>query len=79
MINKQTEKRVWQRVYGGSMQPRRHYNCEKMQQCLRREEMNFRCYDDLRMDEIYGPAFGRLADDALEHMKMLRRILGRKM
>ena len=77
MIDKQTEKRVWQRIYGRPQPISRRYNREKLRQCLRREEMNFQYYDSLRMDETYGPAFGRLADDAMEHIKMLRQILGR--
>ena len=77
MINKQTERQVWRRIYGSSMPPRRRYSREKLLQCLRLEEQNFRYYDDLRMDETYGPAFARLADDAMEHMKMLRQILRR--
>jgi hypothetical protein len=44
-------------------------------QCLRREEANHRYYDNLRHHSVYGDAFGRLADDALEHIKMLRKIL----
>lgn len=72
MIDRNTEKRVWQRIYGHTAPPRR----EALLQCLRREEANFRRYDDLRHHSIYGEAFGRLADDALEHIKMLRRILG---
>ena len=77
MIDKHTERRVWQRIYGNTAPVRRGYSREKLMQCLRREEMDFQYYDSLRMDETYGPAFGRLADDALEHMKMLRRILER--
>ena len=77
MIDKQTEKRVWQRIYGNAAPVRRGYSREKLMQCLRREEMSFRYYDGLRMDETYGSAFGRLADDALEHMKMLRQMLRR--
>ena len=74
MIDKQMERRVWQRIYGQQQPTFRRYSREKLRQCLRREEMNFQYYDSLRMDETYGPAFGRLADDALEHIKMLRQI-----
>lgn len=77
MIDKNMERRVWQRIYGQSVPPRPAYSREKLMQCLRREEMNFQYYDSLRCDSIYGPAFGRLADDALEHKKMLRQILGK--
>ena len=77
MIDKHMERRVWQRIYGGTQSTGRRYSREKLLQCLRREEMNFRYYDDLRMEETYGPAFGRLADDAVEHIKMLRQILKR--
>ena len=76
MIDKQMERRVWQRIYRNPPSPARRLNREKLRQCLRREEMNFGHYDSLRHHEIYGPAFARLADDAAEHMKMLRRILG---
>ena len=77
MIDKQTERRVWQRIYGRPQEIRRRYSQEALRQCLRREERNFQYYDSLRMDETYGPAFGRLADDAMEHVKMLRQILRR--
>ena len=77
MIDKQMESRVWQRIYGRPQMVNRRYSREKLRQCLRREEINFQYYDSLRMDETYGPAFGRLADDAMEHMKMLRQILRR--
>lgn len=73
MIDRNTEKRVWQRIYGQPTPLRREY----LLQCLRREEANFHRYDNLRHHSIYGDAFGRLADDALEHIKMLRRILGK--
>ena len=73
MIDQQTERRVWQRIYPQPVQWRR----DRLLQCLRREEANFSYYDRLRMDPVYGPAFARLADEALEHSKMLRRILGR--
>ena len=72
MIDKQMERRVWQRIYGKPM-PR--YSREKLQQCLRREEVNFRYYDDQRMDPVYGEAFARLATETMEHIKMLRQIL----
>ena len=77
MIDKQMERRVWQRVYGQQTPLRQNLNREKLRQCLRREEMNFEYYDSLRHHETYGPAFSRLADDGAEHIKMLRRILGR--
>jgi hypothetical protein len=73
VIDRNTEKRVWQRIYGQPTPLRR----ECLLQCLRREEANFHRYDNLRHHSIYGDAFGRLADDALEHIKMLRRILGK--
>ena len=77
MIDKQMERRVWQRIYGNTRPPRQRLNREKLLQCLRREEINFQHYDSLRHHEIYGPAFARLADDTTEHMKMLQQILRR--
>ena len=76
MIDKQTERRVWQRIYPQSNVQPPKWQRERLTQCLRREEANFSYYDQLRMDPVYGPAFARLADEALEHSKMLRRILG---
>jgi hypothetical protein len=73
MIDHEMEQLVWKRIYGGAAPPRR----ERLLQCLRREEANHRYYDSMRAHSLYGPAFGRLADDALEHIKMLRRILGK--
>lgn len=75
MVNQEMERRVWGRIYGTPMGKK--WNREQLRQCLRREEQNFRYYDSLRMEPTYGPAFARLADDAMEHMKMLRRILQR--
>lgn len=77
MIDRDMERRVWQRVYGRPMPQRPGYSREKLQQCLRREQMNFQYYDHLRMDPVYGMAFARMADEAGEHIKMLRQILGR--
>ena len=71
MIDRNKEKQVWQRIYGQAKPLRR----EHLLQCLRREEANHRYYDNLRHHSVYGDAFGRLADDALEHIKMLRKIL----
>lgn len=77
MIDKETERRVWQRIYGKPLAQSPGYSREKLQQCLRREQMNFRYYDNHRMDAQYGMAFDRMANDAAEHIKMLRQILGR--
>ena len=74
MINRETQRRVWSRIYGAPMEKK--WSRQQLQQCLRREQMNYEYYDRLRMDPIYGPAFARLAEDAMEHMKMLRQILG---
>ena len=73
MINRETQRRVWSRIYGAPMGQK--WSRQQLQQCLRREQLNYDYYDRLRMDPTYGPAFARLADDAMEHMKMLRQIL----
>lgn len=77
MIDKNMERRVWQRIYPQPPRELPKWRRDRLQQCLQREQQNFRYYDDLRMDEMYGPAFGRLADDAIEHIKMLQQILRR--
>ena len=72
MIDHRMEKRVWDRIHGRpELLPR-----EKIMQCLRREEANHRYYDSLRRHSLYGDAFGRLADDTMEHIKMLHRMMG---
>ena len=77
MMDKNRQRQVWQRIYGQSIPEKPSYSRQALLQALRREEMNFRYYDSLRWESVYGPAFGRLADDAMEHTKMLKQILGR--
>ena len=74
MMDRKQEQQIWQRVYGkrsGYSGARRR----ELEQCYRRERADHGYYDRFRDDPVYGAAFGRLADEALEHCKMLRQIL----
>lgn len=72
-IDRDMERRVWQRVYG-KQQPQKQVDKKVLEQCYRREMANFTFYDRNREDPVYGAAFTRLAQDAQEHCKMLQQI-----
>ena len=75
MMDKAKQRQVWQRVYGqpgGSKLSRR-----EVELCYRRALTNHQYFDRCREDPVYGAAFARLAEETLEHCRMLLRILER--
>ncbi len=73
-MDKNMERRVWQRVYG-TTQPRR-VPMQELRRSLNRAEANLRFYESQSRDPVYGEAFTRMATETREHCKMLRRIMG---
>lgn len=74
MIDPVTQRQILQRVYGKSTD-HRQYTSRALHQCHRRALENHRYFDQFRDHPIYGAAFAKLADEALEHCHMLRRML----
>ena len=74
MMDRRTQRRIWQRVYGEKV---RSFDWQQLEQCYRRELTDHDYYDRFRDDPVYGPAFCRLADEAMEHCKMLKQMLGK--
>lgn len=76
-MNRNMEKRVWQRVYGGQAYPPSHAPRQKqaLRQALARAQANVRFYEQERRDPVYGEAFAHLAQQTQEHCKMLRQML----
>ena len=75
-LDRQMQKRVWDRVYGQSQTPRlSQQQRQALQQALRRNEANLAFYEKMTNHETYADAFRRLAADAAEHSKMLRQML----
>ncbi len=79
-MDKATERRVWERVYGGPPQPPHRLTPSQRQnlhRCLERANANLRFFESQQRDPVYREAFTHLATQTAEHCKMLRQILGR--
>lgn len=74
-MDKNMERRVWQRVYGNPPPRRTPRQRQELRRCLDRAETNLRFYESQRGDPIYAEAFSRLAMETAEHCKMLRQIM----
>lgn len=77
-MDRNTERQVWQRVYGSDpipyrLTPRQRQN---LRQSLQRAQLNLRFFESQERDPVYGEAFAHLALQTGEHCKMLRQILG---
>lgn len=72
-MDKNMEKRVWQRVYG-TAKPRR-VPMQELRRSLNRAQANLRFFESQSRDPIYGEAFERMATETAEHCKMLQRIM----
>lgn len=73
-MNRNMEKRVWQRVYGPP--PTRRPPIRQLRRALNRAEENLLFYENQTGDPVYGEAFHRMAVETREHCKMLRQIMG---
>ena len=79
-MDKDTEQRVWQRVYGkppGPQKPRLT-NAQRLQlrRCLERTNANLRFYEEQSRDPIYGQEFTQLSAQARREVQLLRQLLG---
>ena len=77
-VDKNMERRVWQRVYGGDPIPHRltPYQRQNLRRSLQRASANLNFFESQQNDPVYGEAYKHLALQTAEHCKMLRRILG---
>ena len=77
-MDKNTERRVWQRVYGSPQPPPRltPQQRQNLRRSLERATANLRFFETQRNDPVYAEAFAHLALQTEEHCKMLRQILG---
>lgn len=77
-MDKNMERRVWQRVYGSQSMPRRltPQQRQNLRRSLERASANLRFFESQRDDPVYREAFAHLALQTGEHCKMLRQMLG---
>lgn len=77
-MDQNTERRVWQRVYGASSPPSRltPQQRQNLRQSLQRLNANLQFFESQRDHPMYREAFAHLAMQTEEHCKMLRQILG---
>ncbi len=77
-MDKATERRVWERVYGGRQTPHRltPNQRQNLRRSLERANANLRFFESQSRDPVYSEAFTHLATQTAEHCKMLRQILG---
>ena len=78
-MDKDTEQRVWQRVYGQLASPPkpRLSGAQRLQlrRCLERTITNLRFYEERSRDSVYGRDFALLASQAREQAQLLRQML----
>ena len=75
-LDRQMQKRVWDRVYAQPQAPRLSpQQRQNLQQALRRCEANLAFYEKMSAHDPYGDAFRRMAAETVEHTKMLRQML----
>ena len=79
-MDKDTEQRVWQRVYGKPPSPPkpRLSNAQRLQlrRCLERANANLRFYEEQSRDPAYGQDFAQLSAQARREAQHLRQLLG---
>ncbi len=75
-LDRNTQRRVWQRVYEQPMQltPQQR---QMLQQCLQRASANRAFFEKMENHSLYAEAFARLSRETNEHIKMLRQMLGK--
>ena len=74
-LDRNMQRRVWARVYperpsGWSPKQR-----QALQRCLARSKENLAIFEQLEKNSFYSQAFGKLAGETKEHIKMLRQML----
>jgi hypothetical protein len=77
-MDRETEQRVWQRVYGQYQVPPRltPQQRQNLKRSLERASANLRFFESQCKDPVYREAFLHLSTQTNEHCKMLRQILG---
>ena len=77
-MDKNTERRVWQRVYGAQPMPTRltPQQRQNLRRSLDRATANLRFFENQSRDPVYSEAFAHMAAQTAEHCKMMRQILG---
>ncbi len=77
-MDKNTERRVWQRVYNQSPSvPVRLSPAQRQQirRSLQRANANLRFFESQCQNPVYAEAFEHLTSQTREHCKMLRQML----
>ena len=76
-MDKATEQQVWQRVYAQNPLPPRLTSHQKqnLRRCMERANANLRYYESQSRDPVYREAFGHMAQQTAEHIKMMRQML----
>ena len=75
-LDRNLQKRVWDRVYGKTPQPRLiPRQRQQLRQALQRSEANLAMYRQFANHSVYNEAFRRLAEETAEHIKMLQQML----
>ena len=75
-LDKNLQRRVWQRVYDQPASLTKQQR-QSLAQCLQRAMANRAVLESLENHSLYAEAFTRMANETGEHCKMLRQILGK--
>ena len=75
-LDKNMQRRVWQRVYDQPVQLTKEQR-QLLQQCLQRSITNRTVFEKMENHQLYAEAFARMARETNEHIKMLRHMLGK--
>ena len=76
-MDQNTERNVWQRVYGAPPPPQRltPRQRQELRRCLERANANLRYFESQSRDPVYREAFVHMAQQTAEHIKMMRQML----
>ncbi len=70
-LDRNTQRRVWARVYGSPARPKPRQGLENAR---RRERANLQFFQSGTSDPVYGPAYAHLAALARQILAMLDRM-----
>ena len=74
-LDRHLQRRVWTRVYGGTPQRLTIRQREQLRRALSRSGENLAFYEQLAHHALYAEAFGHLAQETREQIKMLNQML----
>lgn len=74
-LDKQLQRRVWARVYGGGEPTLTPKQRETLRRCLARSRENLAFYEKMQAHRLYAAAFTRLTAETKEQIKMLQQML----